>query len=296
MALIFIGGLIAASYFLVQRALHEKTDDARTIHMVGRMEVLTQKILNTALRMQQESNLDALKTYQLDIRENLLALWQRYYQGLRHGDPLLGLTGNNSTIIQALFEESEPHYQAIHQASLQLIRLNLIPDVANQIIINRSVQRLIRHEETFSNITKDIALQYEQEMNTQLDNLLTLQIYLLGIILMVLLLVGMFVFRPMNQMVLSYLGEIQRSHSQLEQFNRELKKSEEENRHKTDELRASEEELRQNMEELQATQEVLALQKDALDLHNKKMIHSINYALTIQNAIMPQHGCFEKVA
>ncbi len=75
-----------------------------------------------------------------------------------------------------------------------------------------------------------------------------------------------------------------------------IKEFEEHLKMKNEELLAGEEELRQNMEELQATQEVLALQKDALDLHNKKMIHSINYALTIQNAIMPQQGCFEKVA
>jgi PAS domain S-box-containing protein len=65
------------------------------------------------------------------------------------------------------------------------------------------------------------------------------------------------------------------------------KLQEQEIRQKHEELQASEEELRQNMEELQATQEVLAQQKEILEINNKQMTKSINYAKTIQNAILP---------
>lgn len=65
------------------------------------------------------------------------------------------------------------------------------------------------------------------------------------------------------------------------------KLQEQEIRQKHEELQASEEELRQNMEELQATQEVLAQQKEILEINNKQITKSINYAKTIQNAILP---------
>lgn len=68
---------------------------------------------------------------------------------------------------------------------------------------------------------------------------------------------------------------------------KKLKLQQEEIKEKNDELTASEEELRQNMEELQTTQEVLAEQKETLEIQFQKMHQSIEYAQTIQNAILP---------
>ena len=66
-------------------------------------------------------------------------------------------------------------------------------------------------------------------------------------------------------------------------------------RENLDILQAQEEELRQNMEELQMTQEILAYQKNTLEISNRQMTKSINYAETIQQAILPSKKVIEKI-
>ncbi|EAY27133.1 SpoIIE family protein phosphatase [Microscilla marina] len=53
-------------------------------------------------------------------------------------------------------------------------------------------------------------------------------------------------------------------------------------------LQTTEEELRQNMEELQTTQEALQEKSKSLEVKNKLITNSINYAKNIQTAILPK--------
>ncbi|MDW7695111.1 tetratricopeptide repeat protein [Flammeovirgaceae bacterium SG7u.111] len=82
---------------------------------------------------------------------------------------------------------------------------------------------------------------------------------------------------------------------QRSKANKVLKFQQEEIQEKNEELSASEEELRQNMEELKATQEVLSEQKETLQSHFQKITHSITYAETIQNAILPPVSLQQKL-
>jgi PAS domain S-box-containing protein len=88
--------------------------------------------------------------------------------------------------------------------------------------------------------------------------------------------------------------EVARKNQKLEANETVLRKAYEKMRSQEEQLRLSyealksqEEELRQNMEELVSTQDALKQQKETLEVKNKLITASIQYALNIQQAILP---------
>jgi tetratricopeptide (TPR) repeat protein len=88
--------------------------------------------------------------------------------------------------------------------------------------------------------------------------------------------------------LLAILGLVAWSFLQKRKDNEKLKTQSMEIQESNEELRSSEEELKQNLEELNATQEQLQVQYNLLNVRNKNIADSINYAKRIQNAMLPR--------
>jgi tetratricopeptide (TPR) repeat protein len=88
--------------------------------------------------------------------------------------------------------------------------------------------------------------------------------------------------------LLVILGLVAWSFLQKRRDNEKLKTQSMVIQESNEELRASEEELKQNLEELNATQEQLQVQYNLLNVRNRNIADSINYAKRIQNAMLPR--------
>ncbi len=88
--------------------------------------------------------------------------------------------------------------------------------------------------------------------------------------------------------------ELESKSIQIEKANDELKINQQQLLSLNEDLLASEEEIRQNLEELNATQEQLKRNFDTLSEKNKHIQDSINYALNIQQAILPRNQDIQK--
>ncbi len=84
-----------------------------------------------------------------------------------------------------------------------------------------------------------------------------------------------------------FIGFILFSLVQRNKANKKLRIQQKQISQKNSELLLREEELKQNMEELQSTQEIISRQKEELQRENLKTKQSIQYAQTIQAAVLP---------
>ncbi|GCE11961.1 type IV pili methyl-accepting chemotaxis transducer N-terminal domain-containing protein [Tengunoibacter tsumagoiensis] len=198
-ALSTIALLAVFGQVMIQAALQQQSSDALVINIAGRQRMLSQRLTKAALAL-------AVFTDTQDSQQNsnelqvVALLWQHSQQGLQYGDESLGLPGHNSPAVQHLFATIEPAYQAILRASNTLLTLvktggansqaappsTLLPEI--RIILANQAPFLIGMDE--------IVTQYQREAENHVAELKEIEFILFGLTLLVLLLEGLFIFRP----------------------------------------------------------------------------------------------------
>ncbi|MEO1384251.1 MAG: type IV pili methyl-accepting chemotaxis transducer N-terminal domain-containing protein [Bacteroidota bacterium] len=109
---------IVLSQVLIQTSINRQRDDARVINVAGRQRMLSQKITKVALKKKQDEGRTEENTREL---RQALELWKTSHEGLLDGDVQLGLSGKNSDVIIAMFEEIEPHFNAVYLNARSLL-------------------------------------------------------------------------------------------------------------------------------------------------------------------------------
>jgi PAS domain S-box-containing protein len=194
--------LIVSNQLLIQKILDEKRDDATVINLAGRQRMLSQKIAKKVyLAENTDIELEALKK---DVE-----VWSVTHEGLKKGNQELGIEVNQNDLIQTLFSETEPHYEAI-RASLS--------DFSNRQEVIEAIPVIRNHEEQFLAKMDEIVKTFETISNESVRTLIRLEV-ILG--LFSLFLIGgeiYLIFRI-------FLARIQNKNEELEKSVQELSDS-----------------------------------------------------------------------
>lgn len=210
-ALSAVAVLSVGAQVLVQRSLQLQDSDARVINIAGRQRMLSQKLTKAALRLQlAASNITPEHTTPEPWRElqDAVNLWERSHRGLLQGDPELRLPGKNSPIVREMFAEIEPHHQAMLAAAKQLLQILKSRPSASREDLNPSIQKILAHEASFLQGMDRIVFQYDAEARARVEQMQTLEHFLLWVTLMVLILEAIFVFHPVVVQMRSYIAEL----------------------------------------------------------------------------------------
>lgn len=201
---------------LVQWELRQQSSDARVINLAGRQRMLSQKLSKAALASEVATVPSVRKGHVEELR-SVLTLWERSQTGLQRGDVELGLPGTNSPAVEQLFARIAPPYDAMLRAAKRLIAA--APEGADSPgdpDTSLLVKEILAEETVFLEGMSEIVFQYDREASDRLRNLKRVELMLLGTTLTVLLLIGLFLFRPT-------VRRIRQSISNLEQADRTLR-------------------------------------------------------------------------
>lgn len=184
---------------VIQSALLRQSSDALVINIAGRQRMLSQRLSKAALALEVFPD-DRSRQQNAGELRNVVALWQRSQEGLQHGDAALGLPGNNSPAVQHLFAAIEPNYQAMLHASRNLLALalpdNLHLGSAPASAFLPDIKTILAAQAGFLTGMDHIVSQYQREAEGRVAWLKSIELTLLGLTLLVLLLEGLFIFRP----------------------------------------------------------------------------------------------------
>jgi signal transduction histidine kinase len=187
-ALLSIGGQI-----LVQIALSEQSSDSRVVNIAGRQRMLSQKISKNVILLC--SNIDSInRVEQKKELDESLALWHTYHTGLQSGNlDTLENKVNNSETILSLFKKIEPHFLAIYNNAHSLSNALSIstPEYRSKVL-----NEILQNEKHFLRGMDKIVSTYAHEAKERVDTLKEIEIILLFITIGILILEGMFIFRP----------------------------------------------------------------------------------------------------
>lgn len=201
LALSTIAALAITAQIIIQVLLAQQANDSHCINIAGRQRMLSQRISKAALALQSVTDPLTRDERVRELYENA-ALWERSHRGLQYGDAEMDVPANTSATIAAMFAEIEPYHRTILDAVADIealvasaeesgARNNLAHDD-----LTHAVQRILKAEGYFLVGMDAIVFQYATEASQRVAFLRRVELGLLGATLLVLLLEGMFIFRP----------------------------------------------------------------------------------------------------
>ena len=224
LALTAVALLTVGGQFLVQRSLKSQSSDSRVINIAGRQRMLSQKISKTILLLSHQPNSINVPAYLTELDE-ALTLWKKSHDGLQNGyltyiqTPVL-----NSDTIRNMFTDINPIFLAIFSNATvvknyfhQTKKLPAAPDVAKNIRI------ILDNERAYLQGMNQIVFQYDAEAARRVNSSQQIELILLIATLVILVLEGLFIFRPAVRQIQRTIGQLIESELRTQKMNEELK-------------------------------------------------------------------------
>jgi signal transduction histidine kinase/DNA-binding response OmpR family regulator len=211
LALVTVGGKI-----VVQLVRQGQSSDATVINLAGRQRMHCEKLVKAALAIQTAPSRNVQSRYVEELRD-LMTTWQRTHKGLRDGDAELGLPGKIPPEIERRFVQVEPTFLAVVRVGQDLLAAVDKQDKQVEWFVDVApfVQRLLKDEDVYSKAMNEVVNQFQKEADHRVARLQMLEWSMLAITLGVLLLEGLFLFRPTVQMVGKTIARLEKAEVQL---------------------------------------------------------------------------------
>ncbi|HEV7348028.1 histidine kinase [Telluribacter sp.] len=244
-ALLMVALLTVSGLVLVRRTLADLNDDGRVVNVAGRQRMLSQQLTKLALlRTQSLAHADGANF------STLLQTWHQNHEQLRNGELRMEkrYVVRKSPRLDSMFRRLEPTFGSIYRG------FSTISDGEATAAEKAGALRIVLAQEpAFLRQMDELVFQYDAESLARVQYLQRME-WLLGLgTLLILLIEGLFIFRP----VVRYTQEVIKM----------LTRSEEELRHTNERLAATNQVLVTTQQELLRTTE----EKYQLQVAEKKV-------------------------
>ncbi|APY12637.1 histidine kinase [Seonamhaeicola sp. S2-3] len=198
---------VIVSQILIRKHLKDQESDSRIINVAGRQRMLSQKLTKEILSLSTNEN----SLEKIAIKDNLkqtLALWVLSHNALQNGNDSLGLPGNNSKVVSAMFNNINPAFNAIKNASETIInQIENTPNIATE-SFKSQIEQVKLNEGDFLNKMDGIVNQYDLEAEEKIAWLRKLEMFLMVFTLLLLLAEFLFIFLPTAKTVKKTLSDL----------------------------------------------------------------------------------------
>lgn len=194
-ALSAIAVSVLISQILIHQFLEDQESDSTVVNIAGRQRMLSQKLTKETLQLLIAENTSEVS----ELKENInstLERWKFSHYALIEGSDSLGLPGNNSEKVTEMFAQIQPYFLEMENASESII-LQLenepqlsVSELRDEILTVKS------NEAAFLEGMDRIVNQYEYEASEKVVRLGNLELFIMGITLLILLCEFLFIFWP----------------------------------------------------------------------------------------------------
>ncbi len=224
-ALSTIAVLALLGQAVIQFSLLQQSSDALVINLAGRQRMLSQELVKAALAIDNATNATERASDIAEVK-SVEALWMRSHKGLQHGDAGLSLPGNNSDAVKKLFTIIEPSFQAMINATNQLLA-DVERDQSHPLATLRTdtlplLHVLLTQVKSFLPGMNAIVFQYQNESQGRVNQLKEIELFLFSLTLAVLTFEGVLIFRPAIQRLNRSITALTRAEQQLANHMKEL--------------------------------------------------------------------------
>jgi len=226
-ALSVIAILTIVGQILVQRAIGNQQHDAKIVNLSGRQRFQSQGIVKMMLILTDTSqHLSPQKReYYINRFDQFLSNWHHHQNGLKQGYmPEYDYQVKNSQTIDSLFTAIDPHFQAVYKSSVAIRELLSSPySIRNNMIRIRALKdTVLNHEFLFLDTMDQIVYRFDKEATHRVNEMKDIELIIMFITLFVLMLEGIFIFRPAVLHIESTIEQLIQSENNIKIVNNQL--------------------------------------------------------------------------
>jgi uncharacterized coiled-coil protein SlyX len=203
-SLCIVALVATVSQVFIHTLLNRAIQDGAIVNVVGQQRVRCQEIIKTALLIQ--ANPDVRKRGQLTGQlQKQIQTWNQVHRQLRFGGPFTeGLYANTTPEAAQLLARANGAFRAIRQQASLAVRL--APGAPDQ--LRQPITRMVQHEPAFTRAMEGLAARYEADSADRVARLQRWEVILYVITLAVLMLEGLFIFRPTVRKIRYYFRQM----------------------------------------------------------------------------------------
>lgn len=221
LALSVIATVAIVGQVLIQSHLETQLSDSRVINVAGKQRMLSQKIAKTVLLLKDGQTAGERSEIVANLKESLL-LWSVSQEGLLHGNDSLKLPGKNSAEISRLFQQVHDHFAGMRESAAGIIALLEKMPEASWSLLETDIGNILEHEKQFLAGMEKIVFQYDEEANSKVSSLRTMEYIVLVVSLLVIILELIFIFRPTTIQVNKTINKLVLSEKNARKLSREI--------------------------------------------------------------------------
>ncbi|SHE95657.1 PAS domain S-box-containing protein [Arenibacter palladensis] len=220
-ALATIALSIIVAQILIQHHLNSQLDDSKVINVAGRQRAYSQKLTKEVLLLKEISDPEERNQIFAELGETL-TVWKESHQALQQSDVAMGISKAENEEVQVLFQNINPHYNAMVGAVEDII--SDFKDSGKSNPDQSYVDILLENERSFLKMMDTIVNKYDVLSKTHLQNLKYKEYLLLAISLLILVLEILFIFKPLSLQIRNTIKNLIVAQRKSDDSAKEIKK------------------------------------------------------------------------
>ncbi|MDO6602754.1 sensor histidine kinase [Arenibacter palladensis] len=220
-ALATIALSIICAQILIQHHLNSQLDDSKVINVAGRQRAYSQKLTKEVLLLKEISDPEERNQIFAELGETL-TVWKESHQALQQSDVAMGISKAENEEVQVLFQNINPHYNAMVGAVEDII--SDFKDSGKSNPDQSYVDILLENERSFLKMMDTIVNKYDVLSKTHLQNLKFKEYLLLAISLLILVLEILFIFKPLSLQIRNTIKNLIVAQRKSDDSAKEIKK------------------------------------------------------------------------
>lgn len=221
LALSAVAVLTIAGQILIQREISSQQSDSHVINLAGSQRYLSQQIVKFSILIHKDIE---HRDYPEKAGQLLryIRMWKKGHYGLQFGDKELNLPGDNSVAVARMFEEIDPFFEKVAESADSIVALASV-GASDHVQLGRYVQKILENEDAFFQGMDRIVNQYDLEAKAKVAFLKKVEYVLVLATLIILLLEGLFIFRPAAKKIKETISDLTESENRASQLAGKLK-------------------------------------------------------------------------
>ncbi len=222
LALLLLAALSSAAYVLLDHGISKQQTSAAVVNISGRQRMLTQRIALFSLRLANSDDPARSGAIRLKLQE-YVELVESSHQGLIAGDADLNLPGNPSDKVKEIYFHPPYMLDAKLRQFIAEARLIAASEHGTLSMDNPHLSNLLAAADDELLRALDLVVrQYQTESEEDIAHLRLLEMLVIGATLLLLIVVAVFIFRPLTRRIKDEVSSILAVEQDLAEKNVEL--------------------------------------------------------------------------
>lgn len=205
--------LFVSRQAIVQYQIEHEENMSTVINIAGRQRMLSQKIVKDMSMIVHENDKKKKGYFISDLKESIIIL-QKSQNNLINGNEQEGLSGNNSEVIDYMFNNIENDFQnLVHKSNDFLTAFE--SSIYNESELYEIVSATNTYERSFLEKMDEIVFQYDYETKHTLIFIERIELILFALILLSCLFIAIFVFLPSGKILKIAFWEVYENNENL---------------------------------------------------------------------------------